>query len=150
MNLRQGKVSFQSNDRSDVFLVLEVWENGVEASDEMRIGISDPQFESNHGWVNGKVPQMNPVDVSGDTTVIHAWFTAETLEQQFYLTVYVECEMAEELEEVVLELSEEEEQKLVEQEDGIVNEREENKIQSLKKQSHSRTHESSESEDHFY
>ena len=79
MNLRQGKVSFQSNDRSDIFLVLEVWENGVERSDEMRIGITDPQFESDHAWVSGKVPQMNQVNVSGDTTVVHAWFTAETL-----------------------------------------------------------------------
>ena len=144
MNLRQGKVSFQSNDRSDIFLVLEVWENGVERSDEMRIGITDPQFESDHAWVSGKVPQMNQVNVSGDTTVVHAWFTAETLEQPFYMTIYLECEMVEELEEVELELSEEETRAKKEEEQRI------QETMERQKESKGREQSESETEEHFY
>ena len=143
MNQRLGKISFQSNDKADVFLVLDVWENGVEASDEMMAGINDTQFENDHAWVNGKVPRMNPVCIDGDTTVVQAWFKSESFEQPFYMTVYLECEMEEELEKVELELTEEEaEEKRVQEDMGKQRDLE------IQKQSQSRAY--PKTEEHFY
>lgn len=97
MQQRLGTVSFQSNDRTDVFAVQEVWENGVEATDETFLNIIEAQFEPDKAWVTGKVPSLKPVDVDGDTAIIQACFKGENYFQEFYLTIYLECEMAEEV-----------------------------------------------------
>jgi hypothetical protein len=41
------------------------------------------------------------VHVEGDTSIIHAWFKGEVFENAFVITVYVECETAEELAAVI-------------------------------------------------
>ena len=95
-----GTVSFQANDKMDVFYVARIKEEGIESSDESIIQVEDSQFESDKAWVTGNVPKMKPVHVEGDTSIINAWFKGETYENSFVITVYVECETAEELEEV--------------------------------------------------
>ena len=95
-----GTVSFQANDKMDVFYVARLKEEGIESSDESIIQVEDSQFESDKAWVTGNVPKMKPVHVEGDTSIINAWFKGETYENPFVITVYVECETAEELEEV--------------------------------------------------
>lgn len=95
-----GTVSFQANDKMDVFYVARLKEEGIESSDESIIQVEDSQFESNKTWVTGNVPKIKPVHVEGDTSIINAWFKGETYQDPFVITVYVECETAEELEEV--------------------------------------------------
>ena len=95
-----GTISFQSNDKMDVFHTQEVVEDGIEPSDEELLNIEASQFESNQAWVTGNVPKIKPVHVEGDTSIINAWYKGETFETRFVITVYVECETAEELEEV--------------------------------------------------
>lgn len=95
-----GTVSFQANDKMDVFCVVHVQEEGIEPSDEAVIEVEDSQFDSDKAWVTGNVPKIKPVHVEGDTSIINAWFKGETFEDPFIITVYVECETAEELEEV--------------------------------------------------
>ena len=95
-----GTVSFQANDKMDVFHVARLKEEGIESSDESIIQVEDSQFESDKAWVTGNVPKIKPVHVEGDTSIINAWFKGETFENPFVITVYVECETAEELEEV--------------------------------------------------
>ena len=95
-----GTVSFQANDKMDVFYVARLKEEGIESSDESIIQVEDSQFESDKAWVTGNVPKMKPVHVEGDTSIINAWFKGETYQDPFVITVYVECETAEELEEV--------------------------------------------------
>jgi hypothetical protein len=95
-----GTVSFQANDKMDVFYVARLKEEGIESSDESIIQVEDSQFESDKAWVTGNVPKIKPVHVEGDTSIINAWFKGETYENSFVITVYVECETAEELEEV--------------------------------------------------
>lgn len=95
-----GTVSFQANDKMDVFYVARLKEEGIESSDESIIQVEDSQFESDKAWVTGNVPKIKPVHVEGDTSIINAWFKGETYENPFVITVYVECETAEELEEV--------------------------------------------------
>ncbi len=95
-----GTVSFQANDKMDVFYVARLKEEGIESSDESIIQVEDSQFESDKAWVTGNVPKMKPVHVEGDTSIINAWFKGESFEHPFVITVYVECETAEELEEV--------------------------------------------------
>ncbi len=94
---RLGQISFQTNDSSDVFLVAEVREDGIEISDESLMNIEDTQFDSDKAWVTGKVPRMKSVLIEGDTTIIHAWFKGEVFTNAFVITIYVECELAEEL-----------------------------------------------------
>lgn len=103
---RLGTISFQSNDNSDVFLVEEVGEVTEELSDENLIGIDDLQFDSDMPWVSGRVPEMKPVTVDGDTTAINAWFKGEEFDKQFVIRIYVEYEEAEELVEVETEKEE--------------------------------------------
>lgn len=95
-----GTVSFQSNDRMDVFFVARLQEEGVESSDEVLLQLEDSQFDSDKAWVTGNVPKIKSVHVEGDTSIIHAWFKGESFEYPFVITVYVECETAEELVEV--------------------------------------------------
>ena len=95
-----GTVSFQANDKMDVFYVARLKEEGIESSDESVMQVEDSQFESDKAWVTGNVPKIKPVHVEGDTSIINAWFKGETYQDPFVITVYVECETAEELEEV--------------------------------------------------
>jgi hypothetical protein len=98
--MKPGTITFQANDKVDVFHIAEILENGIEASDETLLNVEDSDFESNKAWVSGRVPKMKPVNVDGDTTIINAWFKAESFDTPFVLRVYVECEMVEELESV--------------------------------------------------
>ncbi len=100
---RLGTISFQTNDNSDVFLVEEVREITEDVSDETFFEIEDAQFESDLPWVTGRVPEIKSVTVEGDTTIINAWFKGETFDKSFVITIYLECEAAEELVEVELE-----------------------------------------------
>ncbi len=95
-----GTVSFQANNKMDVFYVARLKEEGIESSDESIIQVENSQFESDKAWVTGNVPKIKPVHVEGDTSIINAWFKGETYQDPFVITVYVECETAEELEEV--------------------------------------------------
>lgn len=96
-----GTVNFQANDKMDVFYVANLQEEGIELSDEALIEVEDSQFDSDKAWVTGNVPMIKPVHVEGDTSIINAWFKGETFDEPFIITVYVECETAEELEKVV-------------------------------------------------
>ena len=95
-----GNISFQANDKMDVFHVALVVNEGIEPSDNTLLQIEDSQFDSDKAWVTGNVPKIKPVHVEGDTSIINAWFKGETYQDPFVITVYVECETAEELEEV--------------------------------------------------
>lgn len=95
-----GNISFQANDKMDVFHVAQVVNEGIEPSDNTLLQIEDSQFDSDKAWVTGNVPKIKPVHVEGDTSIINAWFKGETYQDPFVITIYVECETAEELEEV--------------------------------------------------
>ena len=90
-------VSFQANNSLDIFQVLEVREDDVEQSDEALINVKDLQFDSDKPWVTGNVPQMIPVNVEGDTIMIHALFKGEYFDKAYTLRIYVEYEETETL-----------------------------------------------------
>jgi hypothetical protein len=97
-----GTITFQANDSTDIFLKLQVrpqFESRA-PSDESLMNVEDPQFHSDLDWVTGNVPKMTPVQIQGDTAVIHAWFQARTFVLKYMITIYVECEFEEELIEV--------------------------------------------------
>jgi hypothetical protein len=96
-----GTITFQANDKMDVFHIVQVVEDGIEVSDETRLNVEDAQFDGDKAWVTGNVPRMKPVNIAGDSAIINAWFKGESFDKPFVLTVYIECEMAEELAEVV-------------------------------------------------
>jgi hypothetical protein len=98
-------VSFQSSDQSDVFYVAQLFDSN-EVSDESLLSIEDPQFDSDKPWVTGKIPQMTTVNVEGDTSIIHGWLKADAFDKAFVVRVYLACELAEELQEVISEESE--------------------------------------------
>jgi len=98
---RLGQISFQANDNTDIFLVADVREAGVEISDEALLNVGDPQFESDKAWITGNIPRIKSVQVDGDTSIVQAWFKGELYTDPFVITVYLECELAEELIEAV-------------------------------------------------
>jgi hypothetical protein len=105
-----GTITIQSNDHADIFCVAPVNYNDVVQSDEEMFSIEDTQFDSTMPWVVGWLPKEIPVNVEGDSGILHAWFRGETYSEPFVIRVYVECELAEELEavdEVKIELTEE-------------------------------------------
>jgi hypothetical protein len=105
-----GTISFQANDKMDVFYVAQIFEDGLSASDETLFKVEDTQFESDKGWVTGNVPKIKAVHIEGDTSIINGWFKGEFFDRWFVITVYVECEMVEELEEVKADEAMEEDQ----------------------------------------
>jgi hypothetical protein len=98
--MASGTISFQSNDKADIFHVAQVFEDGLESSDETLLNVEDTQFDSDKAWVTGNVPKIKPVAIEGDTTIINAWFKGESFDKSFTVRVYVEYELAEELEDV--------------------------------------------------
>lgn len=62
-----GNISFQANDKMDVFHVAQVVNEGIEPSDNTLLQIEDSQFDSDKAWVTGNVPKLKPVHVEGDT-----------------------------------------------------------------------------------
>ena len=106
--MRTGTISFHANDKTDVFHIAQVMEDGTGISDETLLGVEDTQFDSDKTWVTGNVPTMKPVSIEGDTAVINAWFKGESFTRSFVVTVYIECEMAEELDMVVADENTEE------------------------------------------
>lgn len=92
-----GTITFQSNESSDVFYVADIYEAGIEQTDENLIGVIAMQFEGVAAWITGRVPKMTPVNIEGDTAVIHGWFKGGVSGMPYRLTVYIEYELAEEL-----------------------------------------------------
>lgn len=90
-------MSFQANNSLDIFHVLEMRKEDELISDEALIKVKDVQFDSDKPWVTGHVPQMIPVNVEGDTTLIIALVKAECFSDPYTLRIYVECEEAETL-----------------------------------------------------
>lgn len=101
--MRTGTITFQANDKTDVFYIADVEEAGIEPSDESVLQIEDTQFDTGKAWVTGYVPRIKQVNIEGDTSIINAWFKGENFDNPFVIKVYVECETAEEFEEVVEE-----------------------------------------------
>ena len=108
---RLGLISFQANDKTDIFHVAEVREDGIDTSDESFLSISDPQFESDRAWVTGKVPGLIKVNIEGDNVFIKAWLKGEKFDLPYTMRIYVEYEEAEELVEVELEKGPDEDDK---------------------------------------
>lgn len=106
---RLGQVSFQSNDKMDIFHVAEVWEDGIIPTDETFTDIDAGSIDGDPVWVSGKRPEMRVVNVDGDTSVIHALLKTELPNWSYTIQVYVEYEVAEELLEVELEPLQEDE-----------------------------------------
>lgn len=98
-----GTVILQANDRTDVFYKAIVRLDNQELSDEALFGVEDAQFTSDRPWITGYVPRFLPVNVAGDTIVIHGWFKSSDFAGPFTLRIYLEYEMAEELVEVEAE-----------------------------------------------
>jgi hypothetical protein len=98
-----GTISFQSNDKMDVFHVTRVFEDGIEPSDELVLNVDDAQFDSDKAWVTGNVPEMRSLNVEGDTTIISGWFKGDVFDEPFVIRVYVEIELIEELQEVIVD-----------------------------------------------
>ena len=101
--MRIGTLTFQANDKADVFFVANVEENGIETSDEGLLQIEDPQSDGDKTWITDNVPRIKPINIEGDTAIINAWFKGENYDKPVTITVYLECETAEEFEEVIEE-----------------------------------------------
>jgi hypothetical protein len=98
---RLGTISFQSNDKSDVFVIWDVREAGLELSDEGWIGVEDPGFDSVMAWITGNLPKFKSVNIEGDNSAIAAWFKGEHFQNPYRISVYLEYEEVEKLIEVV-------------------------------------------------
>ena len=97
MGIRIGTVSFQANDRADVFAVLDVYMTAQEPSDEEIIELGESHFEESAAWLNGNTPQMKAVDIDGDTRIIRTWFQGEEYVDGATIRIYLEYEEVEEL-----------------------------------------------------
>lgn len=96
MDARFGRLTFQSNDRADVFAVVDVYEVGKEPTDEAFLLLDDPDFESSSAWLTGRVPQFKPVDIEGDTSRIRVWYQGEKVVLAYIVRIYIEYEEVEE------------------------------------------------------
>ena len=94
-----GQLYLKANDKTDIFLVADVFANESYPSDETLMGISTDELDSSPEWISGRIQKKIPVDVDGDTAVIECIYKA-TEKADFELTVYLEYE---EVEEVVID-----------------------------------------------
>lgn len=103
---RVGKVSFQVQNESDLFLELEVYVGGEEESSEQECMVVEPSFEQFFQYLSGKRPHYVEVDAEGDSSVVYGIFRGENFVSPFTLYLYVEYE------EIEAVISEEEQKKI--------------------------------------
>ena len=94
-----GQLSFKANDKTDIFLVVDVYSPGIFPDDVDMMGISIDELDSSPEWITGLIQKKIPVDVDGDTSVIECIYKARDL-QNFELVICLEYE---EVEEVAIE-----------------------------------------------
>lgn len=95
---RIGVITLQALDATDVFFKEDVYRDGIPREEENRAELTEPGFDTERAWVNGSVPKVIPVEVSGDAAIIYGWFNGQFIaEYPFTVTVYVEYEEVEEL-----------------------------------------------------
>lgn len=94
---RLGKVSFQVQNESDLFLELEVYPGGEEEQADQDCMIAEPGFEQFAQYLSGRTPKYIEVDAEGDSSVVYGIFRGENFADSFTLYVYVEYEETEAL-----------------------------------------------------
>ena len=94
---RVGKVSFQVQNESDLFLEMEVYPGGEEELSEQQFMVLEPSFEQFFQYLSGRRPEFIEVDVEGDSRVLYGMIRGENLTSPFTLYLYVEYEATEEL-----------------------------------------------------
>ena len=92
---RVGKISFQVQNESDLFLELEVYAGGEEESSEQQCMVVEPSFEQFFQYLSGKRPHYVEVDAEGDSSVVYGIFRGENFTIPFTLYLYVEYEETE-------------------------------------------------------
>ncbi len=97
-----GKLSFQANDNTDIFLTTEVATMESIEPDEVLFGINTEDLDAMPEYITGRIPKAIPVTVDGDTTTLNCLYRGQQA-QSFTLTVYVEFEETEESSKVVQE-----------------------------------------------
>ncbi len=94
---RVGKVSFQVQNESDLFLELEVYPGGDEEVSEQQCMVAEPGFEQFAQYLSGRRPEFIEVDAEGDSSVVYGIFRGENFTSPFTLYLYVEYEETGEL-----------------------------------------------------
>jgi hypothetical protein len=94
---RLGKVSFQVQNKSDLFLEVEVYTGGDEEPADQSCMVAEPGFEQFAQYLSGKTPKFIEVDAEGDSCVVYGIFRGENFIDPFTLHVYVEYEEVETL-----------------------------------------------------
>lgn len=94
---RLGKVSFQVQNESDLFLELEVYPGGDEEQADQDCMVIEPGFEQFEQYLSGRKPKFIEVDAEGDSCVVYGIFRGENFVDPFTLYVYVEYEETEAL-----------------------------------------------------
>lgn len=94
---RLGKVSFQVQNESDLFLEWEVYLGGDEEISEQQCMVAEPGFEQFAQYLSGRRPEFIEVDAEGDSSVVYGIFRGENFTAPFMLYLYVEYEDTEQL-----------------------------------------------------
>ncbi|HVD99531.1 MAG TPA: hypothetical protein VNB90_15085 [Cytophagaceae bacterium] len=94
---RLGKVNFQVQNKTDLFLELEVYPGGDEEAADQACMIAEPGFEQFSQYLSGRRPEFIEVDAEGDSCVVYGIFRGENFTDPFTLYVYVEYEEVEAL-----------------------------------------------------
>jgi hypothetical protein len=94
---RLGTITFQANDRTDVFLVADVLDDADFVTDESLLQVNDPEFEIKMVSMTGSIPKMVPVNIEGGNVILQTFFKGEEYVDPFIIRVYIELEEAEEL-----------------------------------------------------
>jgi hypothetical protein len=89
---RVGRVSFQVQNESDLFLELEVYPGGEEELYEQQFMVVEPSFEQFFQYLSGRRPEFMEVDAEGDSSVVYGIFRGENFTSPFTLYLYVEYE----------------------------------------------------------
>lgn len=97
-----GTIGLISNDETDLFLALDIYDDELATTDEELAAMSPFQPESNKPWDTGKSPKFIPVNIDGDSGVISGWFKAKAVDTGFTLHIYIEYEEMDELIKVCL------------------------------------------------
>jgi len=90
-----GRLTLQSNDRTDIFISLAVNANELQPADEVLMGIDTDDLEMQPEWVSGKIAQSHEIAINGDTTLLHCIYRTYQ-PANFMLKVYLQYQEREE------------------------------------------------------
>ncbi|MDQ3073034.1 MAG: hypothetical protein M3Q97_07220 [Bacteroidota bacterium] len=87
-----GTIAFLSNDETDLFLCMDIFDDAIALTDNSLCGLSPIAMETDEPWTSGKAPRAIPITVSSQTGIITGWYKVTNTPVPYTLKIVLRYE----------------------------------------------------------